>query len=384
MPATMRSVAINSYSEPAKFELANLPVPTISSPTDVLIRVHAASINPGDLTLASGMTRLMVPVEFPYRIGHDMSGTVVQVGVGVTEVAVGDNVYTNLPIARAGSHPFLYLAYTKSQGFIRPYNLHFAKSVPGSASEYALTSSKNLALKPASLSHVEAASLPCVAITTMQAFDSANSAILGGLSGKTIFVPAGLSGTGSIALQFAKHVYRAAKVITTVSTSKMPKIRQLLGEDNVDQIIDYTKQDVLKEVEKGSVDFLYDTVGTGMAHLSLVKPKSGIIVSISNLPAGKVVARVMPQTPWILKRIFDAVDFWNRKRAGRWSVKWECRLTWVKVSDLDRISRLAEEKKIRPVVGRVAKLRDLQEIRDACTAIKSGKGGVGKFVIEID
>ncbi len=218
----------------------------------------------------------------------------------------------------------------------------------------------------------------------MQAFDSANSAIPGGLLGKTIFVPAGLSGTGSIALQFAKHVYRAAKVITTVSTSKLPKIRQLLGEDTVDQIVDYTKEDVLKKVEKGSVDFLYDTVGTGMAHLPLMKPNSGIIVSISNLPSGRVTARVFPRTPWILKRIFDAVDFWNRKRAGRWSVKWECRLMWLKVSDLDRITRLAEEKRFRPVVGRVAKVGDLQEIRDACTAIKSGKGGVGKFAIEMD
>ncbi len=92
----------------------------------------------------------------------------------------------------------------------------------------------------------------------------------------------------------------------------------------------------------------------------------------------------MPETPWLLRRIFDAVDFWDKKRAGRWSVKWECRLTSLKISDLDRISKLAEGKKIRAVVGRVAKSGDLQTIRDACTAIKSGKGSVGKFVIEID
>ncbi len=187
-----------------------------------------------------------------------------------------------------------------------------------------------------------------------------------------------------MALQLAKHVYGAAKVITTVSTSKVAKITQLLGENTVDQIIDYTKQNVLKEVEKGSVDVLYDTVGTGMANLSLMKSKTGIILSISNIPPGNLIARLMPQTPWIMQRIFDAVDFWNRKRAGRWSVKWESRLTLLDVSDLDRISKLAEEKKIRPVVGRVAKLSDLQGIRDVCTAIKSGKGGVGKFVIEID
>ena len=218
----------------------------------------------------------------------------------------------------------------------------------------------------------------------MQAFDSANSIVPGGLSGKTIFVPAGLSGTGSVALQLAKHVYGAAKVITTVSTSKLSKVPQFLGEGTVDQIIDYTTQNVLKEVKKGSVDFLYDTVGTAMANLALMKPKVGIIVSTSNIPAGDIVARVMPETPWLLRRIFDAVDFWNRKRAGRWSVKWDCRLMSLKVSDLDRISKLAEDQKVHAVVGRVTKLGDLQTIRDACTAIKSGKGGVGKFVIEID
>ncbi len=119
IPPTMRSVAINSYSEPAKFELVNLPVPSISSPTDVLITVHAASINPGDLTLASGMTRLMFMVEFPYKVGHDLSVTVVQAGAGVMEVVVGDDVYTNLPIAYAGSRLFLCLARNISQEFIR-------------------------------------------------------------------------------------------------------------------------------------------------------------------------------------------------------------------------------------------------------------------------
>ena len=142
-----------------------------------------------------------------------------------------------------------------------------------------------------------------MALSALQAFESANATIPGGLSGKTILVPAGLSGTGSVGLQLAKHVYGAAKVITTVSTPKVPQIDQFLGKGTVDQIIDYTKQNLHKEVGKRSVDFFFDTVGTGMADLPLMKPRTGIIVSISSIPPGKSMARIMPKTPWLLLRI---------------------------------------------------------------------------------
>ena len=378
----MRSLAVDSYCEPVKFKLSNLPTPSISTPTDVLIKVHAGSINPGDLNIAAGLTRLMFAAKFPYKIGHDLSGTVIQVGASVTEIAVGDDVYTSLPLADGGSCPAPCSGYSFWQWLSNPVR-SCIKLIIGSVSEYALTSWKNIARKPVSLSHIEVASLPVVALTALQAFQSAVDTIPGGLSGKTVMVPAGLSGTGSIGLQLAKHVYGAAKVITTVSTSKVPQIDQLLGKGTVDQIIDYTKQDVLKEVESRSVDFLFDTVGTGMASLALVKPKTGIVISISNIPPGNSIARIMPKTPWLLRRIFDAVDFFNRKRATRWSVKWECRLMELNVGDLDRVSQLVEEGKIRAIVGRTAKLSELQEIRDACTAIKAGKGGVGKFVVDV-
>jgi NADPH:quinone reductase-like Zn-dependent oxidoreductase len=68
-------------------------------------------------------------------------------------------------------------------------------------------------------------------------------------------VPAGLSGRGSIAIQLAKHMFHAAKVITTVSTAKVDQVTDLLGEGIVDQIVDYAKAEVLLQVENGSVDF---------------------------------------------------------------------------------------------------------------------------------
>ena len=88
----MLSLAINSYTTPLNYELLDLPTPELSSPTDVLVKVHAASINPGDVKTAAGATRVMMPLTFPYKIGLDLSGTVVRVGEAVTEFAEGDEV----------------------------------------------------------------------------------------------------------------------------------------------------------------------------------------------------------------------------------------------------------------------------------------------------
>lgn len=119
----------------------------------------------------------------------------------------------------------------------------------GSWSEYAKSPDHLVALKPKSLSFSDAASLPLAATTALQALKKYK----GSLAGKTVFVPAGrefssmsdwkkillmysiVSGTGNFALQLAKNVFGAGKVITTVSTGKIPKVPKLLGEGVVDQ-----------------------------------------------------------------------------------------------------------------------------------------------------
>jgi NADPH:quinone reductase-like Zn-dependent oxidoreductase len=254
----------------------------------------------------------------------------------------------------------------------------------GSVSEYAITSSQNLSLKSSAISHVEAASLPAVAIAALQAFDRANNTITGGLAAKTVLVPAGLSGTGSIAVQLAKHVFRAGKVITTVSTSKVDKVDGFLVKGTVDQIVDYTKTTLLREVEKESVDFMFDTMGLTFACLPLMKPKTGLILSISTPPAGSKIVTHMPRTPFIIQRALDIVDCYYRWRVGRWNVGYDTFFGELKVSDLDRLSVFVIEGKLKPVVGLTAKLSDLQAVKDGCALVKSGKGGVGKFVIMID
>lgn len=120
----------------------------------------------------------------------------------------------------------------------------------GSCSEFVSCHEDFIALKPPSLSYEDAASIPLAAMTALQALRKYE----GDLAGKTVFVPAGcmlpsffffmmlilmqlyvVSGTGSFACQIAKHVFHADKVITTVSTSKVPKVKELLGEGTVDE-----------------------------------------------------------------------------------------------------------------------------------------------------
>lgn len=119
----------------------------------------------------------------------------------------------------------------------------------GSCSEFVQCAEEYIGLKSPSLSFEEAASIPLAATTALQALRKYH----GDLAGKTVFVPAGcskslnipqfdsyaddilVSGTGLFACQLAKNVFHAGKVITTVSTAKIPKLKELLGENTIDQ-----------------------------------------------------------------------------------------------------------------------------------------------------
>ncbi|UKZ78462.1 hypothetical protein TrVFT333_006202 [Trichoderma virens FT-333] len=122
------------------------------------------------------------------------------VGKSVKTLKVGDEVYTRLPEVGRGAW-----------------------------SEYAKCSEEYVALKPKTITFGEAASLPLAAVTALQVLRQYK----GSLEGKTVFIPAGW------------------KVITTVSTTKIPKVPELLGEGVVDQIIDYTKADPLESDQQG-------------------------------------------------------------------------------------------------------------------------------------
>lgn len=298
-------------------------------------------------------------VRFPYKIGYDLSGTVIAIGSAVTqtnpELVPGTQVYTRLP-----------------------------ESCRGSVSEYAISTASTTAKKPQSICHNEAASIPLVSLTTLQTFDLAASHFKdkSGLAGKTILIPGGLSGTGSIATQLAKRVFNAGRVITTLSTSKIAQLDTYLDKSLLDQIVDYTTEDPLKVIPPGSVDFMYDTMGHGVSLLPLMK-KGGIIVTISGLPFGPKMKTGMPEMPTAMRWILNSIGGINQFRAQRYGVTYLHLFIEPSAEDLKRLATWIDEGKIKPVVGVEATFDDLEKIREECQRIYSKKGSIGKFVINI-
>lgn len=294
----------------------------------------------------------------PYKIGYDVSGTIVAIGPGV-----------------ASTHPHLKLG---AEVYSR-----VPEDCRGTASEYTLSTADTTALKPRSASHIQAASIPLASLTSLQALDAAGAHFGGDFTNKTVYIPGGLSGTGSTAIQLAKRVFNAGKVITTVSTAKIARLDDLLGKDIVDQVIDYTKEDATRAVAAGSVDFMFDTMGQGLKSLHLMK-KGGIIVSVSGIPFGSDLKKAMPEMPVWIRLLLDAVGAVISFRAGRYQVKYRPFFLTPSAEDLERLGGWIDEGRLRPVVGSVVSLDNLDAMRKGCETILAGKGGTGKCVIEVD
>ncbi|KAL4769255.1 chaperonin 10-like protein [Aspergillus nidulans var. acristatus] len=353
----MLSLNTPVYSAPSGYQLSELPKPVLQDSNEVIIKVHAASINPIDVKKASGILKMGIKDEFPYKIGYDCAGTVVEVGSSVSHLKAGDEVYTRLPEASRGS-----------------------------CSEFVKCPGKYIALKPPSLSFTDAASIPLAAMTALQALRRYD----GDLTGKTVLIPAGLGGTGLFACQLAKHAFEAGKVITTVSTSKIPKVKELLGDDTVDEIIDYIKVDPRDAIQPGTVDFLFDTVANAMEYLSLMRPKTGCIISVSTVPSGDQLqaSSLMqlphrPVLPLPIKLALNVMDSVRKFRARRYGVTYSYMFLESSGKDLDELRDLVESGKLRTVVGTIASLRDIQAVQEACQIVYSGRGGIGKVVIKV-
>ncbi len=223
-------------------------------PDDVLVRVHAASINPIDLGMRRGyganffrrISRMTRKKFFPLIVGRDCSGEVVAVGDNVKKFLPGDLVYGAVSFARQGTH-----------------------------AEYVTMRESELAFKPCNVDHREAASLPWVAVTTWTALVQLGGLNRGNARGKRVLVHAGTGGVGSFAIQLLKAW--GAEVTTTCSTSNI-SLAHRLGADNA---IDYTTGSFATTLK--GYDVVFDTVGYVYERPSLSVLKcfgNGVYVSI--------------------------------------------------------------------------------------------------------
>lgn len=238
----MRAIVITDFGGPEVFRERNVPEP-VPGPTQVLVNVHATSVNPVDYKIRqSGSWAGVSP---PAIIGYDVSGVVGEVGAAVEEFEVGDEVFYT---------PEIFIGQ-------------------GSYAEYHVADASIVAPKPPSLSHPEAASLPLAGGIAWDAL-----VVAGGLQvGETVLIH-GVGGVGSLAVQIARA--SGARVIA-VCSSYMVEAAQELG---ADVAIDYTSEDlvaVIDEVLEGGVDLVLDTVGGDVLDRSIEVTKDfGMLVGI--------------------------------------------------------------------------------------------------------
>jgi NADPH:quinone reductase-like Zn-dependent oxidoreductase len=235
----MMAVRIHEYGGPDVLRLEDAPVP-VPAAGEVLIRVHAAGINPVDWKIREGRLKGRVEHRLPLILGWDVAGVVETLGPGVTQFKTGDAVYARPDIARDGGY-----------------------------AEYITVRAGEVALKPKSLDFIHAAAVPLAALTAWQAlFDAAKL-----VAGQRILIHAGAGGVGSYAVQFAR--WKGAQVITTAGARNADLVRKL----GADQVIDYTQ--VCFEDEVRDLDAVFDTVGEEVQQRSWkVLKKGGILVSI--------------------------------------------------------------------------------------------------------
>jgi NADPH:quinone reductase-like Zn-dependent oxidoreductase len=206
---------------------------------------------------------------------------------------------------------------------------------------------------------------------------------LGSLKGKTVLVPGGLSGVGSLAVQVLKQVYGAGKVITTVSPGKMALVEDFLGPGVADQIVNYTlgPAHVMQEIGKGTVDLMLDTAFMAMGYLPVLK-KGGLLLTITG-KEGWMLKDDWPEIGTWLVWVADVLDWWYKWRAGRWGVRYENVFVRPNGADLDVLAGWLVEGKAKPVIGRVVEWEDLEGVKALCQLIHDRKGGVGKYVIDL-
>src|SRR5437867_7434270 len=240
----MKAALLARYGSNDLVKVADTAVPVIGS-MDLLVQVHAASVNPVDVKTRNGQLKTLLKYQFPLVLGNDLSGVVSDAGTQVTRFKKGDAVYARLDSDRIGT---------------------FA--------EFAVVREGAAALKPTNVTFEEAASLPLVALTAWQALVE-----IGKLeTNQRVLIHAGSGGVGSIAIQLAHHL--GATVYTTVGQRNMELVKEL----GADVAIDYRSarfEDVARDC-----DVVLDSAGGDTLVRSFECVKAGdVVVSIGNTPS---------------------------------------------------------------------------------------------------
>jgi len=318
----MKAALLTSFGGPDAFELRDVPKP-VPQAGQVLVRVHATSINPLDYQVRRGDYADFVPL--PAITGHDVSGVVEAVGPGVTAFSPGDEVWYTPQIFDG----------------------------PGSYADYHVASETIVAMKPPSLSHLEAASLTLVGGTVWEALVVRAALRVG----ESILVHGGAGGVGHVAIQIARAM--GARVLTTVRAENVDFVRSLGADVPIDYQQGNVVDAVMRETGGRGVDVVFDTIGGDTLSSSAdVLAQLGRVVSI--------VDTAQPQ---------NLLQAWGKNASYHFVFTRQNR------GKLDELSTLVARGQLRPHVGAVYALDD---IAAAHARLESRDNGLqGKIAIAV-
>ena len=298
-------------------EIGEAAVPAIGD-GGVLVRVRATSVNPVDCYVRQGGLRRYAGVPFPIVPGVDISGVVEKTGPNVREFRAGDEVFGFIP------------------------------RVGGACAELAACDAGWLGKKSAELSHVEAGVLPCVGLTALQGLrDKARLK-----AGQSVLIVGASGGVGTMAVQIARTM--GAEVVAVCSTANVDLVRSL----GATRVIDYRKQDVLREAQR--FDAVFDCVGDrSFWSYSKLLQGGGRYVGISCVRKEVIVSLLSQVIP------------------GRKSFQFHVRAVR---KDLEQLTQWVDQRKVKPIVSQVYRLAEIAEAHRQCETRRT----VGKIAVRVE
>lgn len=330
----MKALIVNRYASGAR--ISEMPVPQLRD-DDVMVEIHAASVNPLDSKIRDGEFKAILPYRLPLILGNDVAGVVVRVGPRVRRFKPGDEVYA------------------------RPHHDRI-----GTFAEFIAMKEADVAMKPKNLSMEEAASIPLVGLTAWQALIERSNL----KKGQKVLIHAGSGGVGTFAIQLAKHL--GATVATTTGTANVDLVKSL----GADLVIDYKKDDF--ETIVRDWDIVLDTQGgvTLEKSLRVLKP-GGKVIGIAGPPDPEFAKEL--GSSWFLKLVMHILSYRIRRKAKRHHVTYSFLFMRANGDQLREIAALIDAGAIHAVVDRVF---PFESTKEAMAYVEKGRAK-GKVVVKL-
>ena len=327
----MKAQIIGAFGEADVFEPSELPDP-VAGPGQVLVKIHAASVNPVDYKLRSAGPA--IAPDLPAVLGCDIAGEVMAVGDGVSGFSPGDAVF-----GCAGG----------------------VKGMPGAYAELMAADARLLAPKPANLDMRQAAALPLVTITAWEGLERA-----GLRNGQTCLIHGGTGGVGHVAVQLAKA--RGARVFATVSSDKKAAIARELGADETINYREEKVEDYVARLTDGAgFDVVVDTTGGSdlVTSFEAAKLNGQVVTIVSQFEADLTLMHIKGLSLHVVFMLIPMLHDIDRASHGKL---------------MREAAGLAEQGKLRPVLDE--RRFALGDVADAHRHLESGHA-VGKVVIDV-